>query len=766
MSVIGKLRVLLGLDSSEFVRGTNKAKQANEELDNSLKQTKNTVDATTASTTRHAQAAQQSAQATQQQTTQAQQATKKFNTLNFQIQQVARELPSLTLGPQMFFLAISNNLPMLTDEVERARKEYKELTAAGEKATPVWKQMLSGILSWQTALVVGITLLVAYGKEIGNFVSELFTGKKAFDAAEVAASNFHRAMTEGVVNAAEETTKLDLLYKAATDNKKSYEDRKTAAEELQSIYPAYFGNLATEQIMIGKAVGKYNDLRTAIVEASKARAAYEMSVEMQKDIDVIEKAGISIDRIRELTEKLKKTENEFESTGSGKGRSELLRRFGSEGLLNVRSNLKKIISETRRELNSLEGEVEDSLLKSYGGEEVWERIEKQADGNVLNYYDGLKASIKKNEEKALASLTVESPEEINEEARKAGEQAAAAAQKVYESTLSYSESENNKAIAALQKEQGAYGTTIAYMEKMLQLRREQETYAKSEAEYQQRKRVNDELQKQIELMKQAYYAPGSEADLKAQISALQEKVSRLDPIADRMRIRETMAEIKQLDEQIKNLPQNYKIEFEVDLKSDVNQLEDQLKDYFENDEFLKGLKEQEEKIKALTDQVNGIIRGGLVDSISGIGSVIAAGLSGNDMGAALKESILLPLAQTATTVGKQMIAFGVAGVALKKLISNPFLAIAAGTALVALGELATNAIQNTINQTSGSGSANRYDTFTGGGYNPGYSNNGAYRYAAANVALAGTNVTVDVKGALKGEDIALAVKKVTYNKSR
>ena len=760
MSVIGKLRVLLGLDSSEFVSGTKKAEQSNEKLNKSLKQTKNTVDATTASTTRHAQAAQQSAQATQQQTTQAQQATKKFNTLNFQIQQVARELPSLALGPQMFFLAISNNLPMLTDEVARARKEYKELTAAGEKTTPVWKQMLSGILSWQTALVVGITLLVAYGKEIGNFVSELFTGKKAFDAAEVAASNFHRAMTEGVVNAAEETTKLDLLYKAATDNKKSYEDRKTAAEELQSIYPAYFGNLATEQIMIGEAVGKYNDLRTAIVEASKAKAAFNTITRLSEDLQLIqaneeaykelEVAAKNAAAARDVYDKAPKTYVQASSFG---------------GTIETTNGLPQL-KEAERQLEKAGEAFRDELLKLSGGKELWDKIEKDFDGNVLNFAETINRTIEKLTPKAQLGLTVDSPDDLNEKAKKAAEQAAATARKVYESTLAYSESENNKAIAALQKEQGAYGTTIAYMEKMLQLRREQETYAKSEAEYQQRKRVNDELQKQIELMKQAYYAPGSEADLKAKISALQDEISRLDPIADRARIKEAMAEIKQLDEQIKNLPQNYKIEFEVDLKSDVNQLEDQLKDYFENDEFLKGLKEQEEKIKALTDQVNGIIRGGLVDSISGIGSVIAAGLSGNDMGAALKESILLPLAQTATTVGKQMIAFGVAGVALKKLISNPFLAIAAGTALVALGELATNAIQNTINQTSGSGSANRYDTFTGGGYNPGYSNNGAYRYAAANVASAGTNVTVDVKGALKGEDIALAVKKVTYNKSR
>ncbi len=59
------------------------------------------------------------------------------------MQQIARELPALAMGPQMFFLAISNNIPMFTDALASARKEYEALTAAGKKATPVWKQVLS-----------------------------------------------------------------------------------------------------------------------------------------------------------------------------------------------------------------------------------------------------------------------------------------------------------------------------------------------------------------------------------------------------------------------------------------------------------------------------------------------------------------------------------------------------------------------------------------------------------------------------------------------
>lgn len=77
--------------------------------------------------------------------------TRKTNNLKMQFSQVARELPSLAMGPQIFFLAISNNLPMLTDAIADARKQNDLLRASGLKGVPVWKQLASAMFSWQTA---------------------------------------------------------------------------------------------------------------------------------------------------------------------------------------------------------------------------------------------------------------------------------------------------------------------------------------------------------------------------------------------------------------------------------------------------------------------------------------------------------------------------------------------------------------------------------------------------------------------------------------
>ena len=68
--------------------------------------------------------------------------------LSFSVQQIARELPSLAMGPQMFFLAISNNIPILSDSISKARAELKAMTDEQRKsAVPLWKQLTSSIFS-------------------------------------------------------------------------------------------------------------------------------------------------------------------------------------------------------------------------------------------------------------------------------------------------------------------------------------------------------------------------------------------------------------------------------------------------------------------------------------------------------------------------------------------------------------------------------------------------------------------------------------------
>lgn len=208
-----------------------------------------------------------------------------WNGLNMSVQQVARELPSLAVGWNTFFLAISNNLPMVVDELKKARIEYQAMQEAGQKGIPVWKQLTKSILSWQTALVVGITLLSVYGKDIMNWVASLFKGEQAVLELANAEKDLAEARKSGIYNSVKERAELDLLYKATQDTSRSMEERNEAVDELQKRYPSYFKNMSNEEILAGKASVAYGELKKAIIASAIARAQADKIAENSMKID-------------------------------------------------------------------------------------------------------------------------------------------------------------------------------------------------------------------------------------------------------------------------------------------------------------------------------------------------------------------------------------------------------------------------------------------------------------------------------------------------
>lgn len=208
-----------------------------------------------------------------------------WNGLNMSVQQVARELPSLAVGWNTFFLAISNNLPMLADELKKARIEYQTMQEAGQKGIPVWKQLTKSILNWQTALVVGITLLSVYGKDIMNWVSSLFKVEKAVLELANAEKDLADARKRGISNSVKEIAELDLLYKATQNTTRSIEERNDAADELQRRYPKVFANMKNERILAGEAAIAYEELKKSIIASAIARTQADKIAENSMKID-------------------------------------------------------------------------------------------------------------------------------------------------------------------------------------------------------------------------------------------------------------------------------------------------------------------------------------------------------------------------------------------------------------------------------------------------------------------------------------------------
>lgn len=203
----------------------------------------------------------------------------KLNNVRMSMQQIARELPSLAMGPQMFFLAISNNIPMFTDALSSARQEYEALTKAGKKATPVWKQVLSSLFSWQTALAALITLSVVYGKEIGGWVKSLFGVKDAALSAAKAQEKVNESFRNSSSDVAEQVT----LVRSLSERWKELGDNMADKKQFIAENKKEFGKLGVE-------VGNVNDAENLLVDntdvfigamilRAEAAAAFKLATE-------------------------------------------------------------------------------------------------------------------------------------------------------------------------------------------------------------------------------------------------------------------------------------------------------------------------------------------------------------------------------------------------------------------------------------------------------------------------------------------------------
>lgn len=237
-----------------------------------------------------------------------------WNGLGMSVQQVARELPSLAIGWNTFFLAISNNLPMLADELKKASAEYKAFkaaVAAGNndvaKVTPVWKQLISSIFSWQTALVVAITMLSVYGKDIIEWTKNLFGLNNAIDSVTKTQKILNSLHSDSAKSSAEEVAQAKILYKITQDATRTINERTAAAKKLQELYPDYFGNLRTEIILIGNAKNAYDDLYKSLEDVASAKIiSNQISENENKMVDAINRRNEAQAKLVELNKELEK----------------------------------------------------------------------------------------------------------------------------------------------------------------------------------------------------------------------------------------------------------------------------------------------------------------------------------------------------------------------------------------------------------------------------------------------------------------------------
>jgi hypothetical protein len=235
-------------------------------------------------------------------------ATKGMKNLSGSAGQVNMEFARIIQDAPYGMMGIGNNIQQLTANFGQLRTQAGSTKVALSAA-------LSSMMTPAAALTLGIagltTAWTLYEKWSQKSAKATKEGADAMENAEQSADDYLKTLDEltrskvqGQLDAQKELTTLKLLYKQTQNTALSLRDRTRAVDELQRIYPTYFGNLKDEDILAGKAATTYNKLTTSILATAKARAAQDLIAENAR------KQLLNEQKIVDLKEKQLKAEAE------------------------------------------------------------------------------------------------------------------------------------------------------------------------------------------------------------------------------------------------------------------------------------------------------------------------------------------------------------------------------------------------------------------------------------------------------------------------
>ena len=200
-----------------------------------------------------------------------------WNGLANSINQLTREAPAFAVSLNTGFLALSNNIPVLYDEINKLRQANIELAKSGQPVKSVFGQLAGALFTWGTALSLGVTLLTLYGGTLIDSITGSKKKKEALEAEKKAIEEKTKAEQDARDAIAQvqaiEVSRSQILLETAKNVTLSYKQRVAAVKELQERYPDYLGHLSKEQILAGDTAKAEEDLNQALINRGKALAA-------------------------------------------------------------------------------------------------------------------------------------------------------------------------------------------------------------------------------------------------------------------------------------------------------------------------------------------------------------------------------------------------------------------------------------------------------------------------------------------------------------
>lgn len=307
---------------------------------------------------------------------------KTWDGLGISISQVVRELPAVAVSLNTFFLGISNNIPMVVDEIKRLRRQNELLAAEGKEQISVTRSIVRSLFSFNTTLVVLLTVFSMYGKEIITWIDKTLAGRDAAKSFEDALEDLNDELGKGSTGSYGQQI---AVLRRLSENWKDLGNNIKAQTQWINDNEKEFSKLGITIDSINDANNAFVDNTESVVAAYKARAKAEaalnvVSQQYQKLLAAENKA--ELEKVREYGF-FDKTINYFKALWGGIS--------GPDSDLSLGTRLKK---QRQRNVESLQKDADalEKEVESYFN--VWKFYEDQAD--ALFKEIGLEESHKKD----------------------------------------------------------------------------------------------------------------------------------------------------------------------------------------------------------------------------------------------------------------------------------------------------------------------------------------------------------------------------------
>lgn len=307
---------------------------------------------------------------------------KTWDGLGISISQVVRELPAVAVSLNTFFLGISNNIPAVVDEIKRLRRQNELLAAEGKEQISVTRSIVKSLFSFNTILVVLLTVFSMYGKEIITWIDKTLAGRDAAKSFEDALEDLNDELGKGSTGSYGQQI---AVLRRLSENWKDLGNNIKAQTQWINDNEKEFSKLGITIDSINDANNAFVDNTESVVAAYKARAKAEaalnvVSQQYQKLLAAENKA--ELEKVREYGF-FDKTINYFKALWGGIS--------GPDSDLSLGTRLKK---QRQRNVESLQKDADalEKEVESYFN--VWKFYEDQAD--ALFKEIGLEESHKKD----------------------------------------------------------------------------------------------------------------------------------------------------------------------------------------------------------------------------------------------------------------------------------------------------------------------------------------------------------------------------------